>query len=70
MDNGVFFSMDRNGGSSLPKKVSGTYHIPGKLVVASGYALEMMAEQMATVAKETKPGMLVVITPMPRYLDP
>jgi hypothetical protein len=30
----------------------------------------MMAEQMATVAKETKPGMLVVITPMPRYLDP
>jgi hypothetical protein len=69
MDNGVFFSMDRNGGSSLPRKVSGMYHIPGKLVVASGYALEMMAEQMAMVAKEAKPGMLVVITPMPRYLD-
>jgi hypothetical protein len=70
MDNGVFFSMDRNGGSSLPKKVSRMYHIPGKLVVASGYALEMMTEQMAMVVKETKPGMVVVITPMPRYLDP
>ncbi len=69
MDNGVFFSMDRNGGSSLPKKISNAYHIPGKLVVASGYELEMMAEQMAYIAKETKPGLVVVITPMPRYLD-
>ncbi len=63
MDNGVFFSIDRNGGSSLPRKISNAYHIPGKLVVASGYALEMMAEQMATIAKETKPGLVVVITP-------
>ncbi len=70
MDNGVFFSMDRNGGSSLPRKISNAYHIPGRLVVASGYALEMMAEQMAYIAKETKPGLVVVITPMPRYLDP
>ena len=69
MDNGTFFSMDRMGGSTLPAKVSGKYHIKGKLVVASGYALEMMVERMAEVAKEVKAGLTVVITPMPRYLD-
>ncbi len=69
MDNGTFFSMEGHGGSTLPKKISGKYHIPGKLVVASGYALELMVEKMADMAKEVKPGMVVVITPMPRYLD-
>jgi hypothetical protein len=34
------------------------------------FSLEMMTEQMATFVKETKPGMVVVITPMPRFLDP
>jgi hypothetical protein len=69
MDNGTFFSVEGHGGSTLPKKISGKYHIPGKLVVASGYALELMVEKMADIAKEAKPGMVVVITPMPRYLD-
>ncbi len=36
MDNGSFFSMDRCGGSSLPKKMNNAYHITGKLVVVSG----------------------------------
>jgi hypothetical protein len=70
MDNGSFFSMDRCGGSSLPKKKNNAYHITGKLVVASGYALELMVEQMAHIVKEGKVGTAVVITPMPRYLDP
>ena len=52
MDNGSFFSMDRCGGSSLPKKKNNAYHITGKLVVASGYALELMVEQMAHIVKE------------------
>jgi hypothetical protein len=69
MDNGSFFSMDRMGGSTLPAKVSGKYHIKGKLVVASGYALELMVERMAEVIKEVKAGLTVVVTPMPRYLD-
>ncbi len=69
MDNGSFFSMDRMGGSTLPAKVSGQYHIKGKLVVASGYALEMMVERMAEVIKEVKAGLTMVVTPMPRYLD-
>jgi hypothetical protein len=70
MDNGCFFSMNRTGGSSLPKRVNKKYHIPGKLVVASGGALEMMTDEMARVIKEVKPLLTVVITPMPRYLDP
>jgi len=69
MDNGTFFSMEGHGGSTLPKKISGKYHIPGKLVVASGYALELMVEKMVDISKEARPGLLVVITPMPRYLD-
>jgi hypothetical protein len=69
MDNGTFFSMDRLGGSTLPTKINGSYHIKGRLVVASGYALELMVEKMAEVMKEAKAGLTVVITPMPRYLD-
>jgi hypothetical protein len=70
MDNACFFSMNRTGGSSLPKRVGRTYHIPGKLVVASGYSLEMMTDEMAKVIREVKPLLAVVVTPMPRYLDP
>ncbi len=70
MDNGSFFSMDRSGGSSLPKKISNVYHIIGRLVVAFGYALELMVEQIAHIVKEGKVGTAVVITPMSRYLDP
>jgi hypothetical protein len=70
MDNACFFSMNRTGGSSLPKRVGKTYHIPGKLVVASGYWLEMLTDEMARVIREVKPMLAVVITPMPRYLDP
>ncbi len=70
MDNACFFSMNRTGGSGLPKRVGKTYHIPGKLVVASGYSLEMLMDEMARVIKEVKPMLAVVITPMPRYLDP
>jgi hypothetical protein len=62
MDNGCFFSMNRTGGSSLPKRVNKKYHIPGKLVVASGGALEMMTDEMARVIKEVKPLLTVVIT--------
>jgi hypothetical protein len=65
-----FFSMNRTGGSSLPERVGKTYHIPGKLVVASGYSLEILTDEMARVIKEVKPMLAVVITPMPRYLDP
>ncbi len=70
MDNACFFSMNRTGGWSLPKRVGRTYHIPGKLVVASGYSLEMMTDEMARVIREVKPLLAVVVTPMPRYLDP
>jgi hypothetical protein len=70
MDNACFFSMNRTGGSSLPKRVGRTYHIPGKLVVASGNSLEMMTDEMAKVIREVKPLLAVVVTPMPRYLDP
>jgi hypothetical protein len=69
MGNACFFSMNRTGGSSLPKRVGKTYHIPGKLVVASGYSLEMKTEEMARVIREVKPMLAVVVTPMPRYLD-
>jgi hypothetical protein len=70
MDNACFFSMNRTGGSSLPNRVGKIYHIPGKLVVASGYSLEMMTEEMARVIREVKRMLAVVVTPMPRYLDP
>jgi hypothetical protein len=50
--------------------VGRTYHIPGKLVVASGYSLEMMTDEMAKVIREVKPLLAMVVTPMPRYLDP
>jgi hypothetical protein len=38
--------------------------------VASGYSLEMLTDEMARVIREVKPMLAVVITPMPRYLDP
>ena len=46
------------------------YHVTGKLVVASGYVLENMVDQMARIAKEVKAGLVVVVTPVPRYMDP
>jgi len=35
MDNETFMSMDRTGGTSLPKKEGGIFHIPGKFVVVT-----------------------------------
>jgi uncharacterized membrane protein YgcG len=70
MDNGSFFSMSRSGVSSLPVKKDRKYHITGKLVVATGCTLELMVEQMLAVAEEVKPDLTIIITPMPRYLDP
>jgi len=69
MDNGTFLSLDRNGGSSLPKRVERKFHIPGKLVVASGFVLEQMLEQMLRVVEAVKPGLAVIILPMPIFLD-
>jgi uncharacterized membrane protein YgcG len=62
--------MSRSGVSSLPVKKDRKYHIPGKLVVATGCTLELMVEQMLGVAEEVKPDLTIIITPMPRYLDP
>jgi microcompartment protein CcmL/EutN len=70
MDNSTYMSMDRTGGSSLPKKESGIFHIPGKLIVASGYALEQMVETMLRIAGKVKPGLVEIVLPMPRYLAP
>jgi hypothetical protein len=72
MDNGSFFSMNKMGGSSLPRKdkKDKIYHIEGKLVVANGYSLELMTDQMGTIVNRVKPGLAVIVTPMPRYLDP
>ncbi len=44
--------------------------MPGNLVVATGYMLEMMVEQMLQVAEEVRPALSIILTPMPRYLDP
>jgi uncharacterized membrane protein YgcG len=72
MDNGSFFSMNKTGGSSLPRKdkKDKIYHIEGKLVVANGYSLELMTDQMGRIVNKVKPGLAVIVTPMPRYLDP
>jgi len=72
MDNGSFFSMNKTGGSSLPRKDKRDkiYHIEGKLVVANGYSLELMTDQMGRIVNKVKPGLAVIVTPMPRYLDP
>jgi hypothetical protein len=72
MDNGSFFSMNKTGGSSLPRKdkKDKIYHIEGKLVVANGYSLELMTDQMGRIVSKAKPGLAVIVTPMPRYLDP
>ena len=71
MDNGSFFSTDRCGVSKLPRKSGGRYHIEGKLVVATGHALELtLIDQMARVASAVKPGLTVIISPVPRYVDP
>jgi hypothetical protein len=70
MDNGSFFSMSRSGVSSLPVKKDRKFHIPGKLVVATGCTLEMMVEQMLRVADEVRPDLTIIVTPMPRYMDP
>jgi hypothetical protein len=72
MDNGSFFSMNKTGGSSLPRKdkKDKRYHIEGKLVVANGYSLELMTDQIGKIVNKVKPGLAVIVTPMPRYLDP
>ena len=44
------------------------YHIPGKLVVASGYVLEQMVETMVKVGMAVKPALIEVVLPVPRYL--
>ncbi len=69
MDNGSFFSLSRSGVSSLPTKKDRQYHIPGKLVVATGYTLENMVAQMLRIVQEVGPDLAFIITPMPRYLD-
>ena len=62
--------MSRSGVSSLPVKKDRKFHIPGKLVVATGCTLEMMVEQMLRVADEVRPDLTIIVTPMPRYMDP
>jgi len=59
MDNGSFFSMNKTGGSSLPRKdkKDKLYHIEGKLVVANGYSLELMTDQMGKIVSKVKPGL-------------
>jgi hypothetical protein len=69
MDNGTFMSLDRAGMTSLPKKSKGVFHIPGRLIVASGYVLEQMVETMVKIATKVKPGLVEVILPMPRFLS-
>jgi len=69
MDNGTFMSLDRAGMTSLPRKSKGVFHIPGKLVVATGYVLEQMVETMVRIATKVKPGLVEIILPMPRYLE-
>jgi hypothetical protein len=39
-------------------------------VVANGYSLELMTDQMGRIVNKVKPGPAVIVTPMPRYLDP
>jgi hypothetical protein len=38
--------------------------------VANGYSLELMTDQMGQIVSRVKPGLAVIVTPMPRYLDP
>jgi hypothetical protein len=52
IDNGSLFSLSKSGVSSLPTKKDRQYHIPCKLVVATGYTLENMMEQMLRIAAE------------------
>jgi hypothetical protein len=61
MDNGSFFSLSRSGVSSLPTKKDRQYHIPGKLVVATGYTLENMVEQMLRIVRETGPDLAFIV---------
>ncbi len=39
-------------------------------MVANGYSLELMTDQMGQIVSRVKPGLAVIVTPMPRYLDP
>ena len=70
MDNGSFFSMNKTGGPASLGKIRRTKFIIGKLVVANGYSLELMTDQMGQIVSRVKPGLAVIVTPMPRYLDP
>ena len=70
LDNSSVFSMDRAGGSSLPKKVGKAYHIEGRLVVVTGFTLEMLVESMLKIVKAARPALTIIVTPMPRYLEP
>ena len=69
LDNGTFFSMNKTGGTSLPRrdKSDGIFHIPGRLIVASGYALELMLDNVMKISRAVEPSMTVIITPMPRF---
>jgi hypothetical protein len=57
-------------GQEVSVKKERKFHIPGKLVVATGSTLKMMVEQMLKVADEVRPDLTIIITLMPRYLDP
>jgi len=72
LDNGTFFSMNKTGGTSLPRrdKSDRIFHVPGRLIVASGYALELMLDNVMKISRAVEPSMTVIITPMPRFLDP
>jgi hypothetical protein len=64
--------MNKTGGASLPRndKKDKRYNIEGKLVVANGYSLELMTEQIGKIVNTVKPSLTVIVTSMPRYLDP
>jgi uncharacterized membrane protein YgcG len=68
LDSGIYFSMDMNGGLSLPLKEKGRYHIPGKLVIASGESLSLIMEQLLPFIKELRTAATVVVTPLPRFM--
>ena len=35
-------------------------------MVANGYSMELMTDQMGRIVSKVKPGLAVIVTPMPR----
>ncbi len=67
LDNNVYYGMDEDGCTYLPRKIGGLYHVEGQLQVASREQVEVLMRTFSGVTDAFPSSEVIFITGTPRY---